>query len=494
MTETFNRAQIPGYLSLAAKGNSKNPVFTALKYTIIACVLFFIALFSTLSPLLTIAGIVSILFFSVMIIRYQFVILLLIIGIIPLQAYTFVSTNTTAMAVQLLSLTKLLFFPLCGVLLWNIIINREPIRWASNGNWALIFAAILLVSLLFAANRQYAFFALRKWISVFLLYFAVLQLVKTPKQVLLVFLVIMAAWAVSALAGLSEVAIGKTLFTNNRFASADSDITGLSSVDANTFAAQVLVALSITAVMAMSVKKGLKKFGLIVLSAVFILSILFTYSRGGMVSMLFGMFLFLYYYRKKINWLMVGIILIIGVAIGTPFLPDRFWKIFGAIRNITTDFSLWRRLSYHIVAPQVWLNSPIWGIGPLNFPHYYTFQEHRFITDVFHGGRRLHNMYLSIFTELGVAGFGAFMMVLFSSLRKVIKGSRKQVTARIGDIEIPLAPPLLIGFSAFLLCNLFLPAEFTKLLWLQIALCGVIQNLYDIKEEKIAKKHIHEPV
>ncbi len=80
-----------------------------------------------------------------------------------------------------------------------------------------------------------------------------------------------------------------------------------------------------------------------------------------------------------------------------------------------------------------------------------------------------HNMYLGVLAEEGVIGLGLFLTILGFSLRCFQKSWRSFRAAGDRDMEI-LAYALFIGLVGFLAASFFLTEEYSKQLWLLLAL------------------------
>lgn len=152
--------------------------------------------------------------------------------------------------------------------------------------------------------------------------------------------------------------------------------------------------------------------------------ILLTWSRGNWVGFLSGLWLFSFLgYRlmnpeKKLGW--TGIALILVAAVGFSlfaFVPVEVME--GRIAH--TDSVDWRFRRWEVAAQQG-IENPIFGIGLLN------------LRDVLYrevgSYRGTHNVFLTMFAELGLSGLLAYLAVMASligmGLTLYRKGSRRQ--------------------------------------------------------------------
>jgi O-antigen ligase len=162
----------------------------------------------------------------------------------------------------------------------------------------------------------------------------------------------------------------------------------------------------------------------------------------------------------------------IAGAVGLMFAPPTLWERFAAIGDFGKDQTLFRRISYLRIGADLIGQSPIWGVGPGNFPLYYITDPYRWMPGRIPFPRELHNTYLDVMTELGVVGFTIFTVLLshcFLQLRRALAGSPE--LARV-------ALAVLVALVALLVGCFFMPHKDLRYLWLLIALaiqCGRIR-------------------
>lgn len=163
-----------------------------------------------------------------------------------------------------------------------------------------------------------------------------------------------------------------------------------------------------------------------------------------------------------------------GVAgtVGLMFAPPTLWERFAAIGDFGKDQTLFRRISYLRIGADLISQSPIWGVGPGNFPLYYITDPYRWMPGRIPFPRELHNTYLDVMTELGIVGFAIFATLLthcFLQLRRALAGSPD-----LARVCLAVA----VALVALLVGCFFMPHKDMRYLWLMIALaiqCGRIR-------------------
>ncbi len=160
---------------------------------------------------------------------------------------------------------------------------------------------------------------------------------------------------------------------------------------------------------------------------------------------------------------------VIGGAIGLAFAPATLSDRFAAVGDFGKDPTLFRRVSYlRIGADLVW-NSPIWGVGPGNFPLYYIKDAYRYLPGRELYPRELHNTYLDTAAEYGLVGFVIFAALLLHAIRAARRGLSGSPALAQASFAV------IVALIALLVACFFMPHKDLRYLWLVIALaiqCG----------------------
>ena len=80
-----------------------------------------------------------------------------------------------------------------------------------------------------------------------------------------------------------------------------------------------------------------------------------------------------------------------------------------------------------------------------------------------------HNTLLEILAETGSVGLGLFLLILGASMWSLLRAARMFERLKARDLEL-LARALLVALVGYLVAGLFISANYSKLLWLLIAL------------------------
>ena len=193
-------------------------------------------------------------------------------------------------------------------------------------------------------------------------------------------------------------------------------VTIADSSDPNNFAALLLLPLALC----FQQRKSEKKAFIVLYSAIAILLLfcmLFTGSRGGLLSIAIVAIAFLLLTRanKKILYMAVlGLIILIVWFYVLPRLPERIrWRLFDSESYMLSEAreesrtGIWRNVFTYILP-----NMKLWGIG--------AGCSSLALSSVYGHLRGVHNTYLNMVCEYGVFGIGffiAFLIVLITKLK-----------------------------------------------------------------------------
>jgi probable O-glycosylation ligase (exosortase A-associated) len=148
------------------------------------------------------------------------------------------------------------------------------------------------------------------------------------------------------------------------------------------------------------------------LTGMFIVSIVFSGSRGAFVGLV-ATLIYILYKEKK---LLVGLFVLAILAGPAIFLvSDDYKDRISSIGEYETDESVGIRFKLWTAAVYMIADYPIFGVGTGNFPNAYgsTYRAK--------GSRSLywspHNVFIQIITEMGIVGFTIYLLFLYAIFR-----------------------------------------------------------------------------
>lgn len=154
----------------------------------------------------------------------------------------------------------------------------------------------------------------------------------------------------------------------------------------------------------------------------------------------------------------------IAVAIGLFFAPPTLWERFAAIGDFGKDPTLYRRISYLRIGADLIGQSPLWGVGPGNYPLHYLDDAYRWMPGREYYPRELHNTYLDTATEYGLIGFAIFALLIAHCLMALRRG------CAAGGALAQASFALLVALASLGVACFFMPHKDFRYLWLVIAM------------------------
>ena len=347
--------------------------------------------------------------------------------------------------------------------------SRHPaITWL-----ALALLAWVALSSLWAESAGDTSAVLLKYALDALLFVIVFEAVRTPAQVkaLLAALVaggtVAAGYGIVASPNLSSLAGSPTAAT-------DLDRLGGTIADPNLLAAVLVVAFVLAVALTATVRSPAARWALIGAAGLALLSVFLTASRGGLVGLIaaLGTGIVLARGRRAAaigGALVVAAASVLYVGLFDPGVAQRYSTADGG--NGRTD--LWK------VGWRMAEANPVHGVGAGNFrdssAHYVlaepgAIQDSEFIIDQ---PRFAHNVYLEVLAELGVVGLALFLALVGAAIGTGVQAARR--FARLGDASMELlSRAVVVALVALLATDFFLSDQFSKQLWLLLALCPAL--------------------
>ncbi|MBH9536252.1 O-antigen ligase family protein [Novosphingopyxis sp. YJ-S2-01] len=335
------------------------------------------------------------------------------------------------------------------------------------------------VSFVFAEHHDLAFAYAIRAVAVMLLPFLIGMFLRDPTQLQPVLWGIMGAGIVTALIIIYETKTGARLFSTSA-AAVEADFEGKirsaggSDLNPTSVAQMLMVAVLLAAGLLAS---GYKRFRLPMIALILLgtAAIVMTSARSAVIGLGIGGIIILFrFYRSR--WF--PLILLGGIALAATsllFLPATTLARFQAVANFAEDRSLYRRITYLRIGWDLLQQSPIWGVGPGNFPSHYVEAEYRFLPGRTLNPRELHNTYLDAAVEYGLVGFALFMSVLGTAFFAAARAARRAVDPLLARMAHAIMAALVALYAA----SFFMPHKDFRYLWLMIGLamaCGAMQR------------------
>jgi hypothetical protein len=194
-------------------------------------------------------------------------------------------------------------------------------------------------------------------------------------------------------------------------------------------------------------------------------------ARSAILGLGAGMALVVFAFRRKSYFPLILFAAAVAGAVGILFAPPTLIARFTAIGDFGQDQTLYRRITYLRIGGDLLRGSPVWGVGPGNFPSYYVQDAYRYMPGRELYPRELHNTYLDTAVEYGLVGFGIFAAIVGHALLAARRGFADGASAALARTSFAVA----VALAALLVACFFMPHKDMRYLWLLIALaiqCG----------------------
>jgi O-antigen ligase len=239
---------------------------------------------------------------------------------------------------------------------------------------------------------------------------------------------------------------------------------------ANELAAALVVGIALCIVLALTVRSPLWRLVLIAGTGVCVLGLFLSLSRGGLVALGAALVVSVLVGGRWRGRMLAGALIVSVMCVGyfgaVASLParERVLEVGGG----TGRTDLWT------VGSRMVEDKPVIGVGAGNFQVasiHYLLEPGVITSDEFiiTTPKVAHNTFLEVLAEAGVIGLVLFLAIVGASLWWMLSAARK--FSRLDDPATELVVRgLVVATSGYLVAGLFISANYSKLLWLLLAL------------------------
>ncbi len=300
-------------------------------------------------------------------------------------------------------------------LVWIVkyfICSKDETEYKNIRRWLLILSVIILLTFINSIDLK---LSLQKYIGEFLKYLIIflvtLEVFKQKKQQEKLFISFLISSTIFIIYGLYQFLI---LENGSRLHS---------TLNNPNPAGTYLMICSILGISLLLINKS--KFGNLFgffYSIFSLIALVYTYSRGAWLGFLSSSLILIYYaYKKKFNYNLVVIITLLIIISIILFLPGKVIDRFESIIDFESS-SIQQRFLQYSTGLKIFMDNPILGVGPGQFPLVYI----KYKTPNAREFEHIHNLYLHLLVELGLSGFISLMIfskIYFECIKKRIGNS-----------------------------------------------------------------------
>lgn len=385
---------------------------------------------------------------------------------------------------------------LLTVLIRWVVFKEKPIGWEMPAILLGLYGLVGLASVITAENTDLVLYKLSNYIKDVLVTLVVVVLIKRPPILRSVSWALLSAGIFMGTLSVYQYMTGT--FTNNYGGFAQTDFQNIVGEtnnyrlggpigDANFYAQIMLVLVPI----ALERMLHERKFAIKILAGwaavVTLLTVIFTFSRGGFVGLAISLIILAYFNPPR----PVDMVFLLGLGIGLSFFVpatyfDRILSLNSLLPgqngggiNIREDKSIQGRASQVLTAWSMIRQYPLLGVGMNNFSSRYQEFSKEIGLAPSASARSLHNLYLEVAAETGILGFSSFFMIIWLTIRSILN-AWKIFRDELADDYANLTGGLAAGVGGYLMAAFFVHAAYPRQFYLLI---GIVFALPIIAEK-----------
>jgi O-antigen ligase len=229
-------------------------------------------------------------------------------------------------------------------------------------------------------------------------------------------------------------------------------------------------------------------------AVLFLVGNLISFSRGGFVGLCIVLF---FLWLKSTRKLITTLFLVSLVLLVLFTTPSKYWEEMRTIREEGTQGkTAAARIYYWTAAWKMFLDNPVLGVGPGNYPwNIERYEPPEGFKERLHGGRVSHSLYFTLLPELGLVGCLIFAMISIANykvLRRMARSSQMNgknkplyegdavaepngLLARVGFHHV--ATGIYVAFIGYLASGAFLSVLYYPHFWILTGITTVIGRL-----------------
>ncbi|MFA6355979.1 MAG: O-antigen ligase family protein [Candidatus Omnitrophota bacterium] len=309
------------------------------------------------------------------------------------------------------------------------------------------------------------------FVKLFILYFLVVNLVRTRKKFLIMIWGLVVLGAAACLIGVYQHYTG----IGADFGEGYIRIKG-TATDPNDYAMHLVILVPIVFALFVNYRNILVKGMTLAVLLLLILNIVFTYSRGGLVAFAFVLALSVlgFSFQRKKFWLPI-ILVAIGTAALLPMIPEKYWERAKTISDFS-DPAIQARLDTWKTGLEMIGDHPVRGVGLGVFRYEYLMRAFMGSDVKTKVSLFSHNAYIQIGAEVGLPALTLFILIIAFGWFDLSKSEKAYI--KKGDMLFAgIALSLKLGLLGYMICAVFLTQAFLTMFWIILPLAVVSRKL-----------------
>ncbi len=228
-------------------------------------------------------------------------------------------------------------------------------------------------------------------------------------------------------------------------------------------------------------KSTLMKFFAIWALIVSVPAILYTYSRGGFLSLCVAGVIMAVQYKLRPVTILIGVTLFFVMS---QFLPanykDRILTLSYFLPQSSSqleDDSIRGRTSANLAAWEMFKDYPLTGVGISNYATlYFAYARPLGLDTTAADAEQPHNLYFQILAERGLIGFSVFIIIMFITFRNLYRSKKIFEDKQLFDLA-GISSALIVSMIIYMFSSTFLHDTFIRYFWILMGIAWSIPNL-----------------
>lgn len=371
----------------------------------------------------------------------------------------------------------------------DLVVRRLPVVAPPAMGWMVVLLGIYLISALFSTDTKRSWDAVTVFLTEgFVLYFLVINVIRSPDMVRAVTWALLAAGAFVSIFAVHQTITGNYDSNYFGFAQADAAIrTGVTTLtgdvfqprmagsigETNRFAQTMLMLVPLGIFRVFGERSTVLKVIAGLMTVLITLSVILSFSRGAAVGLAVLVVALMAMRMVRARHALLVVVALALILAAFPQYTNRITSLAGvggleASGTSAVDNSLLSRITETAAAGLVMLDHPVIGVGPAMFPAYYEAYANDIGILVRNDAEReAHNLYLGVGAELGIPGLVVFLLIAISVVQMLRRARRASIVRR-PDLE-RLTTPFLLALLTYYVTGMFLHLSFGRFYWLMLA-------------------------
>ncbi len=223
-----------------------------------------------------------------------------------------------------------------------------------------------------------------------------------------------------------------------------------------------------------------------------LLTIVFTFSRGGLLSLIVVLAVQLVRRPPSLPSILLMAVVIVPLL---QFVPASYTERLSTLLDLipgvgdsqanVTEVSYRGRTSEVLIGLYMFGDNPLTGVGIENYPSNYQAYSRQLGLDPRLEDRHPHSLYVQILAEHGLMGGVMFVFMMWVILFGLYKSEQELEELGFHE-EAGMGAALLIGLAGYLTAGIFLHNAYPRFFWLLLGIALAFPNI--AKAERLARK------